>query len=206
MAWLFLALGACDGALGGTNQTLDATGFWPAAVGTFYTMRLLDAGASPVQDTAALDASALLLARVAEGGCADGTGIVLGLRSGDAWDDGEPRGDLHFSLPTANADESLALCGYADALGSAGTIDPPVVLWDGGKLVLGEEIAEGSWSVTTADASPTATYFGVFPDAVSFAIAGPGDGPSGWTMVLAPGTGLVVLETGTFTADLVNVR
>lgn len=203
---LVLALFGCGEGAGGSGAVIDASELWAVEPGTLYTMRRLDAGTPPAADTATLDATNHLLAYVEEGGCADQTGWRLTFRYGESWTSGSPEAGLHLSSPTGNPADALSLCGYDDALGTFSPVEPALPWWAGGRANDGATVTEGEWSVTATQQNQLVTYYGVFPVAASFALAGPGGGPSGWTLSLAPRVGLVLVETGAYTGDLVDVR
>jgi len=201
-----LLLFACAGGGLGSNEVIDASELWPAGEGTLYTLRRLDLGTSPGADTATLDLADAVLAYVEGAGCADASGWRLTLRAGENWDGGEPLGALHLVSADGDPAVSLALCGHEDALAQFSAVDPALPWWAGGTVQEAVATTAGDWSVTATRISELATYYGVFPEPVTFTLAGPGDGPSGWAVTLAPRVGLVMLQTSTYTGDLVDAR
>lgn len=196
---LFLTLMGCDGAAGGTG-VVDTTDLWNPSEGRFQAYRYTEgARTEDATDTATLGETELQ-SQYTAGGCSGGGGWRVELRVGDHWENAAPAGALHFSDATG-----LALCGYEDAGEDLSAFDPPVALWVvGEELNGGDVVASGERTATVAKEDNLATYFGVFPSAVSFTLGG--GARDGWVLHMAPDVGLVLLEGGDFTADLIYVR
>jgi hypothetical protein len=195
---LTLLLTAC-GPTGGGDASIDTTALFPATEDRFTAYRHLapdEYAASTTED--ALDAADLLLARFSSGGCG-GDAWRVELRTGSAWESGNAAGALHF-----DDSSGVSVCGVEDASGALESLDPPVVLWEAKGLRDGEAITSGGAEVTASREQDVHTYFGLFPQAVSFSVAG--GTLDGWTLHFADSYGLVLIEAGDYTADLVYNR
>jgi hypothetical protein len=196
---LTLLLIGCGTSPGG-DASIDTTALFPATEDRFTAYRHLspdEYAASAADDS--LEGTDLLLARFATGGCG-GDAWRVELRVGTAWESAAAAGALHFDDKSG-----LSICGVEDTSGALETLEPPVVLWEANGLKDGATISSGGVDVTAAREIELHTYFGLFPQAVSFALAG--SGPlDGWTLHFADSYGLVLIEATDYTADLVYNR
>lgn len=195
----FLLLG-CSGGGGGGTADIDTSALFRTDI-EFQAFRHLEAGeyGDPVVADV-LDEEDLLLARFDTDGC-DAAAWRVALRTGGAWEAATPIGAIH--LDDAGG---LAICAWEDADGTVNPFSPPITLWtDADGIGDGETIVSGDWSTTASRREEVATYFGRFPLAASFALAGSG-ALDQWTLTMAPDFGLILLESPDFTADLVYTR
>lgn len=196
----------CDAAGAGSEAVISTTGLWPAPEGTLYTLRMLTAGAAAGDDTATFDEASTLLAYVEAGGCAAGDGVRLALRAGVNWAAGTPEGAFHFAVTGAEASEGFALCGYETSGGTVVFLDSPLPLWDGNSVADGGTVSAGEWSISSTSVAEQPTYYGIFRSAARFEVSHVSGTPANWSITLAPQIGMIVLQTETYTADLVDVR
>lgn len=185
---------------------ISSSGLWSAPEGTLYTLRMLSAGAEAGADTAIFPEESSLLAYVEAGGCAAGDGVRLSLREGGSWAEGTPKGGFHFVLSGGDADAGLALCGYETEGGNVEYLDSPLPFWEGSGVAEGEAVSAGEWSLVATVVDEQPTYYGIFRSAARFDVSNASGSPAPWSITLAPGFGMIVLQTETFTADLVRVR
>lgn len=191
---------ACTDAGGSTDGSFDTSKLFPAEDGSFAAYRHLAPGSSTAPGDTGLDESDLLFARLETGGCG-GDAWRIELRTGGVWDTAAALGALHLTDAAG-----LAVCAYESADGTLESYDPAAALWNTGEpLADGEPVVSGGWTVTPTGEEDLTTYFGVFPRAVAFTLAGSG-ALDGWVLHLAPDFGIVLVEADTFTADLVYTR
>jgi hypothetical protein len=196
-----LAGTGCAGA-GSHDGSLTTAHLWVPSDGRFQVYRYLQSAGDTDTGTLGDDK---LETQYQTGGCRDGDGWRVEMRIGDDWESAEPAGALHF-LGSGETDDGLAICGYEAPGGSAVFPDPAITFWGADPIDDGEVLKSGDWKVTIAHEEDLVTYFGVFPFATSFSVAGGGAGPDGWTFHLAEDHGIVKIEGTDFTADYVYVR
>ncbi len=200
MFLMFLA--ACDGTGTAPGASIDPAALWAAVEGQFQVYRDLTAEEYAAADPAAtLDEADLLSSQYALGGCESESGWRVELRTGGAWEGASAAGAIHFSAGSA-----VSICAWESATGDLEAYDPPAAFFAVGEpLRASTATVSGDWGVTPEHAFDVPTYFGVFPQAVTFTLAGPG-ALDGWAFTLADNAGIVLIQTPEFTADLVYTR
>lgn len=200
--WSWLALAACDGGGAGNEAAIDTTALFPAEDGRYHAFRPDVAAAEDTAgDTAASSLENLLFLRWEEAQGCDGAAWRVELRTGPAWESGTPSGAVHFD----NAG-GLSICAYEEPKGDPVALDPAIPLWTAADLLDGSSLTAGAWTTQVARETEISTYYGTFPKAVSFAMAGGGGVLDGWTLHLAPDVGPILIETPDLTMDLVYFR
>lgn len=183
-----------------SDGSLEGGSLFPVADGDYAAYRYLGATDYTEAGLDYLDESDLLHARTATGGC-DGAGWRFELRRGGSWESADGVGALHFS----DAD-GLSICGWEDEDGVLEPLATPIVLWtESAGVVLEEAVVSGEFSSTATQIEDLGTYFGTFPRAVVFTLAGSG-ALDGWMLTLAESYGVVMIRNGDFAADLVFRR
>lgn len=196
----------CDPAGAVGEAVISTSGLWSAPEGTLYTLRMLSAGAEAGADTAIFPEESSLLAYVEAGGCEAQDGVRLSLREGNNWAAATPIGGFHFALSGGDADAGLALCGYETEGGTIDYLDSPLPFWEGNGVAEDTPVSAGEWSLVATSVDEQPTYYGIFRSAARFEVSNASGSPAPWSLTLAPGFGMIVLQTETFTADLVRVR
>ena len=197
-----MILAACDGGGAVPGASIDPSALWAAAEGQFQVYRELTAEEYAAFDPAALlDEADLLSSQYALEGCESGSGWRVELRTGGAWEGAAAAGALHFSAGSA-----VSICGWESPSGELEAYDPPASFFMVGEpLRAGIATVSGDWAVTPERAFDVPTYFGTFPQAATFRLAGPGT-LDGWTFTLAENAGIVLIQAPEFTADLIYTR
>lgn len=197
---LLFLFSACDPD-SGPQGSIDTTSLFPAEEDRFqaYRHQTPDQYADP-ELADVLDESDLMFARFTATGCsADAWRVEL--RTGSEWATATAAGALHLDDAAG-----LSICAWEDSAGALETYEPAIALWDTGTPIDdGDVMQSGDWTATPLREEAVLTYFGTFPKAIAFTLGGDG-ALDRWVLHFAEGNGLVLLESGDLTADLVYSR